>query len=167
MFVRCLCLLLWLLIDIPMAVGDEVRIADLLSMSASQFENLPAVSIRAKVTALGEGIATPSSSFGSIVVEDDSGAMWVSINRAAQAEILETTRGAIDQLKIGMVVELRGHVADGGFAPVMLPVTLTVIEHSELPIARSADLERLMRGGDYLRLVTAQGVVQSVTVHGI
>lgn len=156
-------MLIGIVLSQPTYAAEEVLIRQILSMSPDRIEQMPVVQVRATITALGEGMVTPNPQFGSIVVEDESSGLWVNINRANELGILESDRNSLDELAVGMLAEIRGYVADGAFAPVLLPISIKVLERRELPTARPANLEQFLRGGDYLRSISVAGVVQGVT----
>jgi signal transduction histidine kinase len=142
---------------------EYLSIKAVLSMSPSEIEQHPPVLVRGVIIALGEGIATPSPKFGSLVLDDETGGIWVNINRAEQSALLETQRAALDRLEIGMEVEVTGRIARGAYAPVIIPISVSMTGRRHTLQAKVASLEQFLRGDDFLRLVEVQGVVQRVT----
>lgn len=162
MSLRHLYLLLGIIFCQPAYADGEALIREILSLPPDRITQMPLVKIRGMITTLGEGIATPNPKFGSLVLDDKSGGLWVNINRAKRRKILKSSQETLDSLAVGMMVEIQGQVADGAYAPVLLPATIKVLESPRMPAARQADLEQFLRGGDYLRTVSVEGVVQKV-----
>jgi signal transduction histidine kinase len=104
-------------------------------------------------------IAGVSREVGFLIVQDDSASMWVveypdDTSRSGPDRVP-------DDLHAGQRVMLRGVVDRGAYAPRFLPEEVEVLGESAVPIAETADLDRLFLGLDNARKVTLEGIVQA------
>ena len=152
--------IVWLVAAMPAAngVGEAPEMADappLATIAAAkataQDEARPPVRVRGVLTfRIGEGFA----------IQDDSAGMWVEVTQARRLELLRSEMAAVWQLRPGDDIEVVGLADRGGYAPTILPVTVSKLGERPLPEARPYDRDRFFRGLDDCLRVTIEGIVQ-------
>ncbi len=140
------------------------RIEQLMRTPPHLAAERPEVRVIGLVSAVGDGLAAegnrpPGESF--FCVEQDSVGIWVRTAAAIRDGLLTNTAVLAD-LKCGTKVEIEGVLDEGLFAPVLLPVRVSVLGTEPLPEPRRAVLRRFFRGADDVRRVSVIGVVQSM-----
>lgn len=128
------------------------RLVDARSLPAAELARNPPVRLRGIVTR-----ATQSSLF----VQDDTAGMYVNIARSL-------IRGVMDRdwprpvVPLGSEVDIEGVADPGGFSPIILPRTFTVLGPGTLPVPRPFDPASFFSGADDSQFVEARGIVQDV-----
>ena len=142
------------------------KIADLMATPRDQVAQRKPVRIRGTVSLIGDGISTDPrkrKAGQSFCVEDSSAGIWVRSGHAIREDILQEHEDIVPKLDYGVDVELEGYLDQGGFAPVILPIRITILGKSKLPEAPRAVTTRFLNGADELRRVTVNGVVQHIS----
>jgi signal transduction histidine kinase len=128
----------------PLTTINEVK-------TAARAEGRLPVCVRGVLTfRIGEGF----------VIQDESAGAWVEVTQARRMELLRSEIAAIMQLRPGDDVEIVGMSDRGGYAPTILPVTVSKVGERPLPEARPYDRNRFFLGLDDCLRVTVEGVVQ-------
>lgn len=153
--------------------ATEVRccqIYALLSIPRLDAAKRPSVRVRGIVSVIGEGlapagkerVAKTQKALSSFCIEDSSGGIWVSVEQALQERIWQQSKSLLLSLKEGAEIEMDGVLDEGAFAPVILPSSLRILGHQELPQAKEVALSTLLNGAADLKRVQVSGVVQSI-----
>jgi signal transduction histidine kinase len=150
----------WLAAAMPSvrSLGDDLGKADAPPLTTiaevkatAQDEARPPVRVRGVLTfRIGEGFA----------IQDDSAGMWVEVTQARRMELLRSEMAAVMQLRPGDDIEVVGLADRGGYAPTILPVTVSKVGERPLPEPRPYDRNRFFLGLDDCLRVTVEGVVQ-------
>ena len=150
----------WLtvMISAVRSVGDELGMAAdpplttiAEAKATAQDEDRLPVRVRGVLTfRIGEGFA----------IQDDSAGTWVEVTQARRLELLRSEMAAVWQLRPGDDIEVVGLADRGGYAPTILPVTVSKVGERPLPEPRGYDSNRFFRGLDDCLRVTVEGVVQ-------
>ncbi|MCE9630578.1 MAG: sensor histidine kinase [Planctomycetia bacterium] len=140
---------LFVLLAAAMAEEPEAtfsRIADIRALPMVEAAEAKPVRVRGVVT-LVEGDQMPKNS---MVVQDDTAGIWVTIKPPFDAAVLS----------LGDHLEIDGVTDRGGFAPTVLASDIRRIGTKPLPVAQPVDDERFFTGSDTCRRVEATGIVQ-------
>lgn len=144
--------------------GSVSDIVDLISTPRRESASKNQIRIRGAISVvagmLGTEVTNPNSK--SFCLEDASAGIWVRVEQAVDEGLLEDPT-VLDELHTGIVVEIEGSLHPGGFAPVVLPRRIKVLDEGKLSSAISPDLKDFFRGAYIMRRVTIGGVVQNVT----
>lgn len=146
------------------------QIYDLLSTPRLDAAKRPSVRVRGVVSVIGEGLAPAGKkrvennqqALSSFCMEDASGGIWVSVEQALRERIWQQSKSLLLSLKEGTEIEMDGVLDEGAFAPVILPSSLRILGHQELPQATEVALSTLLNGAADLKRVQVSGVVQSI-----
>jgi signal transduction histidine kinase len=133
-------------------------------MSKKTTEEHPPVLVRGVVTLLSEGLVSRSGIPSSFCIEDDTGGLWVSVGKSMSEGVYQQDVAVLSTLFVGAEVEIESLVGEGSFAPVSLPKEITILGSRTLSPPIKSNVERFVRGGEYLKRVIVQGVVQDVTM---
>ncbi len=134
------------------AAEPLTRIADVRVLTREQAAEAQAVHVR--------GVVTWSSSSETFVIQDDSAGIWVSLQDARSRKRWRGDDLAAEQIREGMEVEIEGVSDRGGYAPVILPVTLRVLGTQPQPPPRPLEPARFFSGADDCQRVEVRGIVQ-------
>ena len=93
-------------------------------------------------------------------IQDDSAGVWVEVTQARRLEFLKPEVPVIGQLRPGDEVEVVGRANRGGYAPNILPVTITKLGKRPLPETHPYDRDRFFSGRDDCLRVAVEGIVQ-------
>ncbi|MGB7343807.1 MAG: ATP-binding protein [Pirellulaceae bacterium] len=150
------------------AIAQELpisEIAELMATPRDQAMRRKPIRIRGTVSLLGNGISNPRSANAaqSFCVEDPTAGIWVRSGHAIREGILQVSDEVLPLLDYGVDVELEGYLDQGAFAPVILPTRVTIMGTSKLPDAPRAVMASFLNGGDELRRVRVNGVVQNIS----
>ncbi len=128
------------------------RIAEIRSLPRADLAVNPAVRVRAVVTR-----STPSSLF----VQDETAGMYVNIARSLSRGVMprDVPRPTVP---LGSEVEIEGMADPGGYSPIILPRSITVLGPGTLPPPRRLDPATFFSGADDSQFVEVQGIVQDV-----
>ena len=86
-------------------------------------------------------------------MQDESAGTWVGVSRARRDKIWTGDDSVIAAIRLGMRVEVEGVTDPGGYAPVILPRAVRVLNEKELPDALRVSLPRFFSGAaDGLRV---------------
>jgi hypothetical protein len=150
----------WLAAAMPSvrSLGDDLGKADdpplatiAEAKATAKTEARSPVRVRGVLTfRIGEGFA----------IQDDSAGMWVEVTQARRLELLRSEMAAVWQLRPGDDIEVVGLADRGGYAPTILPMTVSKLGERPLPEPRGYDRDRFFRGLDDCLRVTVEGVVQ-------
>ncbi len=146
-----------------------IAIAGLIATPRSEAAKRPEVYVKGTVSLIGEGLASPEKglpAFSSICIEDESAGIWISVSQARRESVWKDSDDILLALREGVAIEMRGLLAEGAFAPVILPATIKIIGVKPLPPAQDVVIERFLSGADDVRRVKASGVVQSIADEG-
>lgn len=127
------------------------RIADVRSSPRLDLARNPPVRLRAVVTR-----ATESSLF----IQDESAGMYVNIARSLIRGVMprDVPRPTVP---LGSEVEIEGVGDPGGYSPIILPRSITVLGAGTLPKPRRFDPVTFFSGGDDSQFVEIPGIVQA------
>ena len=115
------------------------------------FEDRPPVRVSGVLTfRIGEGFS----------IQDESDGVWIEVTQARRQGLLLSEVHSLGSLRPGDEVEVVGKPQRGGYAPNILPLTVTKVGERPLPEARPYDRDRFFRGLDDCLRVTVEGVVQ-------
>jgi len=138
--------------ELASAAEPLTRIADVRTLTREQAAQARPVHVR--------GVVTWSSSSETFAVQDDSAGIWVSLNDARSRKLWRGDNLAAGQVREGMEVEINGVSDRGGYAPVILPVTLRVLGLRPQPPPRPLEPARFFSGADDCQRVEVRGTVQ-------
>lgn len=99
---------------------------------------------------LGEGL----------VIQDDTAGIWIEVTQARRMHLLQTDIHKVLELREGDLIEVAGKPERGGYAPTIVPMTITKNGTRSLPPARPYDRNRFFLGLDDCLRVEAAGVVR-------
>ena len=142
----------WLAAPLAAAAGPLERIAAVRELTREQAALAQAVHVR--------GVVTWSSSSETFAIQDDSAGIWVSLNEARNRKLWQGDNLAAGQIREGMEVEIEGVSARGGYAPIILPVTLRVLGIRPQPTPRPLEPARFFSGSDDCQRIEVRGTVQ-------
>jgi signal transduction histidine kinase len=98
-----------------------------------------------------------------LIVQDDSGGIWVDTSREAPFGIaLECDPAELVRLAPGVQVEVVGWTSRGGHSPNISPESIRILGEKPEPEPRPADAERFFGGADDCLRVRVTGLVQGV-----
>jgi signal transduction histidine kinase len=98
-------------------------------------------------------------------LQDDTDAIYVNMRVARSRGLLGP--GAVPaDIALGRVVEVEGLLTPAGFAPAILPRSVTVVGTQPLPEPPPADMQRLFTGADDCRRIAVTGIVQDAMQDG-
>ncbi|MFK8114390.1 MAG: sensor histidine kinase [Rubripirellula sp.] len=140
-------------------------IADLMTTPRDQAALRKPIRVRGTVSLVGDGISSPNHRLKaamSFCVEDASAGIWVRSGHALREGILQEADIVLPKLEYGVEIEMEGYLDTGAFAPVIMPTRITILGKRELPDAPHAVLASFLNGGDDIRRVTVNGVVQDL-----
>lgn len=161
----CLAMVEWLfVVTAPAADLATMRIADLLAVPRMEAAKRPSIRVRATVSAIGEGLISGDrqSALSTFCIEDESAGIWVLVAQASREQVW---RGNEDELRAvveGSEIEIEGVMAEGAFAPVVLPRHVKLLGMKTLQPAQTVPLLRLMSGAAAMQRVQVSGVVQDI-----
>jgi signal transduction histidine kinase len=138
----------------PAAGGDEpfMRIADVRSLPAGVLAANPEIRLRGVVTR-----SRPSSLF----VQDESAGIYVNIARSLIRGVMPREYPRPD-VPLGSEIEITGVADPGGYSPIILPRTLTVVGSKPLPQPHRMDPDTFFEGIADSQFVEASGIVEDV-----
>jgi signal transduction histidine kinase len=131
--------------------------------SVAAIRRLVAADLHRDLPAVVRGTVTVSGSFP--VIQDDDAALEIDASsiRGPDGRLLGDRDAPQDWPPLGMVVEVEGRVASGGFAPLLRAARLEPIGQADLPPARRVTLNALFNGHMVCERVEVEGVVQGLT----
>ncbi len=134
----------------PAAPQPLTRIVDVRSSTRLDLARNPPVRLRAVVTR-----ATESSLF----IQDETAGMYVNIARSLIRGVMprDVPRPAVP---LGSEVEIEGVGDPGGYSPIILPRSITVLGPGTLPTPHRFDPMTFFSGGDDSQFVEIPGIVQ-------
>ena len=146
------------------AVGSEE--GQVLPQLVSIRDVLADVNAAARRQVLVRGVVTWRVGSG-LIVQDDSGGIWVDTFRDAPQPIpLESDAAVLDRLAPGLEIEVVGWTNRGGFSPNIVPATIRILEKKPEPEPRSLDPERFFSGADDCLRVKVECLIQGVRENG-
>jgi signal transduction histidine kinase len=96
-----------------------------------------------------------------LIVQDDSGGIWVDTPREAPHPIaLQWDPAELARLAPGLEIEVVGWTNRGGYMPNISPETIRILGAKPEPAPRSVDRDRFFSGSDDCLRVTVRGIVQ-------
>jgi len=128
------------------------RIADVRSMPAADLAANPEIRIRGVVTRARQS---------SLFVQDESAGIYVNIARSLIKGVMprEYPRPTVS---LGSEIEITGVADPGGYSPIILPQTLTVLGSKPLPTPLPMDPDAFFEGVEDSQFVEAIGIVEDV-----
>lgn len=145
---------------------EAQSIGELIATPRDEAALRPSIRVVGTVSSVGNGIAAKPLEHNSprhFCIEDVTGGIWVQVIQAMQEGILVDSKEVLPKLQCGLRVEIFGDLDKGGFAPVVVPRSITFEGSGSLPPAERVSLRTFLRGGSALRRVTVDGVVQNLT----
>ena len=178
---HCSCAVLWsvgVLSWSAACLGDEhagdssvVAIASVRSLPL-QIQGTPrdtaadgTVTVHGIVTWLTRGEATHDY----CVVQDETAGIWVNVNMARMRGVWQSGEDEWARLTPGMEVEVAGRIDLSGYAPMIIPNTITILQEGRLqpqPPPREATPETLFAGSDDSQRVAVEGILQGYRDEG-
>lgn len=137
------------------ATNALTRIGDVKELSGEEIRQGRAVRLRGVVTA-------PISQ--QFIMQDGESGIFVYTRFARDEGVWQGDDDAVGSLRPGCEVEVTGVTRPGGFAPVIVPHTVSLLGQAPLPEAEPAKPGRFFRGLDDCRRVEVQGIVQGYWV---
>lgn len=101
-----------------------------------------------------------------LMVEDDSGPIWVPLWRARRSGLWHGSAEALAAVVPGSQVEVLGITDRAGYSPAILPVDIQVLGSRPLPPAPAFDAGRFFAGLQEGERVVVGGVVQAIRKEG-
>ena len=137
--------------------GDEATIsitpiAEIRSLSTADLAHNPPVRIRGVVTRVRQS---------SLFVQDESAGIYVNIARSVARGVMprDVARPVVP---LGSEVEIDGVADPGGYSPIILPRSLSVLGPKPLPGPRPFDPDAFFEGVADSQFVEATGIVEDV-----
>ena len=137
--------------------GDEATIsitpiAEIRSLSTADLARNPPVRIRGVVTRVRQS---------SLFVQDESAGIYVNIARSVARGVMprDVARPVVP---LGSEVEIDGVADPGGYSPIILPRSLSVLGPKPLPGPRPFDPDAFFEGVADSQFVEATGIVEDV-----
>lgn len=115
------------------------------------------VSVRGTVTWRGER---------ALVVEDDSGAVWVAVRNARRTGEWRGSEQVLESLEPGVEIEIEGTTQRAGYSPSLNPTTIRITGRRSLPPAATFDPDLFFTGFEEGQRIAADVVVQAVRDDG-
>ncbi len=111
----------------------------------------------------------PRPPYSGLVVQDASAGMWVDVAKASQRGLLtKDAQATLKRLAVGDRVRLEGVTERGGFAPVVLPREIEILESGgALPEAVGVTVPAVLTGKHDVQRVRMRGIVQETGVGGL
>jgi signal transduction histidine kinase len=128
------------------------RLATIRGMSRAELAKNPPVHIRGVVTR-----SRPSSLF----VQDSSAGLYINVARARIRGVMSHDV-PIPDVPLGSEVEIIGVADPGGYSPIVLPETVTILGPGNLPSPHPLDPTRLFSGAEDSQFVECEGIVEEV-----
>jgi signal transduction histidine kinase len=104
---------------------------------------------------------------GYLVVQDDTAGIWVNVQQARGQSVWATDEKDSDQdwsdLAVGVEVEVVGERDASGYAPMILPRTIRIIDRDaplRVPDARATTARRLFSGVEDSQRIMTEGILQ-------
>ena len=141
------------------ALNGEIltRVADIRALSREAATHAVPVKIRGVI---GWRRLGPESGF---VIDDGTAGIYVDSHVAIQRGFWKGPEPQTQDWNPGTLVELEGVTDPGGYAPVILPFTMTGVGTAPLPPAHRYATARLLSGNDDSQRVEVDGVVQALS----
>jgi len=127
-------------------------IAEIRSLATADLARQPEVRIRGVVTRARES---------SLFVQDASAGIYVNIARSLIRGVMPRDVARPD-VPLGSEIEITGVADPGGFSPIILPRTLTVVGPANLPEPRPLDADAFFEGVNDSQFVEVTGIVEDV-----
>ena len=128
------------------------RLAEIRGMSRAELAKNPPVHIRGVVTR-----SRPSSLF----VQDASAGLYINVARARIRGVMSEDV-PIPNVPLGSEVEIVGVADPGGYSPIVLPETVTILGPGTLPSPPPLDPTRFFSGAEDSQFVQCEGIVEEV-----
>ena len=151
------------------SVGAPPRAKVLLT--CSEIRQLSAVEADRRLVVRLEAVVTmvPRPPYSGLVVQDASAGMWVDAAKATQRGVwTKEAQGTLKSLAVGDRVRLEGVTDRGGFAPVVLPRVIEILESGcALPEGVDVTVPAVLTGKHDVQRVRMRGIVQETGVGGL
>ena len=139
-------------VGLTAAAEPLTRIAEVRQLPRAEADKALPVRVR--------GVVTWCLDHENLTIQDDSAGIWVGIAQARKHQLWRGDDGVLGQIREGMEVEIEGQSIAGGYAPLILPVTLRILGTKPLPQPRPIQQGRFFSGSDDCQRVEVRGVVQ-------
>ncbi len=106
------------------------------------------------------GVVTWKNEKENLTIQDDSAGIWISLVEARERELWKGGDAILGKVREGMEVEIEGRSDPGGYATLILPETLRILEKRPMPPARPMVPARFFTGADDCQRIEVRGVVQ-------
>jgi signal transduction histidine kinase len=141
------------------AAEPPTPIGDLLTLQADVTKSPIRVRFRGVVTWRSE-----IDGLWALVVQDDTGGIWVSLQKAIDGGTWRGVRLGPADVPPGTEVEIVGTIVPGGYKPSILPETIERVGRHSVPKPILFDPDALYGGSQDCLLVEVAGVVQGVSL---
>jgi signal transduction histidine kinase len=133
------------------------RVADVRALPRSETAKARPVRLRGVVTYRGGD---------AFAMQDETAGIYVNVGVSRLWKIWKGDAAEFARVRSGMVVEIEGVTARGGFSPPMLPSTLRIVGEQPLPPPRPMVPARFFSGADDSQWMEVRAVVQGVRTDG-
>lgn len=156
--------LLWLVLLPGISLNGEIGHADDRTPIAECLQELTAEhdgkqSHRRAVQGVVTWVAT--NKLG-LLMEDDSGGIYVNLTSARWAESARGRKPLSRQIQPGQLVDVCGELTAGGYSPQIIPLEVKIQGTAPLPGPQPFHPERFFSGADNGRRIRAEGIVQRI-----
>ena len=136
--------------------ADVSSIAELISTPRRITAAKRQIRIRGTVSVVGGmlGDIETNPNDKSFCLEDESAGIWIRVKQAVDKGLLEDTT-VLGDLQAGIEVEILGSLHPGGFAPVVLPRSITLLGAGELSEGIRPNVKDFFRGAYICLLYTS------------
>ena len=134
------------------AAAPLTRIAEVRQLPRVQADQALPVHVR--------GVVTGRRNLENLTIQDDTAGIGVDFVAARIRHLWRGEDGILGQVCVGSEVEIEGISSPGGYAPLILPVSLRILGTQPLPPPRPIQLGRFFSGSDDCQRVEVRGVVQ-------
>ncbi len=110
------------------------------------------------------GVVTWRDDHGYFTIQDATSGIWISLIEARNRGIWGLEDGTFAAALHGMEVEVAGKSHLGGYAPIIIPETITIIGPKALPTPKPMMPNRFFSGSDDCQRVEVRGVVQGYQI---
>jgi len=146
----------WLSVCTAAEPASLTRIRDIRALSPAEAEKGLPADVRGVVTWVDPAKGGP------IVIDDGEAGIWIAMEVAIANKLWKRQDPRPDDWKVGTILRIKGVTDPGGYAPVILPESITQEGEAALPPANPVGLERLYSGADDAQRIEIRGVVQRV-----
>lgn len=140
--------------------GTGVASAEVITR-ISDVRTLPRLEAAKALPVRLRGVVTWTDHVNHFTVQDESAGIWVNGQEAKNQGLWATDPAIVRNVHEGLEVEIEGVTHAGGYVPVVVPRTLTILGEKNLPPARAVDYRRLFAGAEANQRIELPAVVKS------